>query len=98
MRFDGAILLINSLNQFRSVDNCLDMFKINFNFEKEKVFFQNFKKLGACGGGQKNYFFCLLPKRATVTVTRRRRDKSIASMSIESQVMSSNKTKTAITL
>ena len=48
MIFYGAILLIdhfiNSLNQFRSVENCLDMFKIDLNFEKEKEnFFWNFK-------------------------------------------------------
>ena len=51
MRFYGAILLIdhfiNSLNQFRSVGNCLDMFKINFNFEKEKkTLFLKFHKSG----------------------------------------------------
>ena len=48
MRFYGVLLLtdhfIHSLNQFRSVENCLDLLKINFNFEKEKnTFFSNFK-------------------------------------------------------
>ena len=37
---------IYSLNQFRSVDNCIDMFKINFNFERKKQLFLEFQKLG----------------------------------------------------
>ena len=51
MRCYGAILLINhfinSLNQFSSVDNGLDMFKINSNFEKEKKpTFSGISKIG----------------------------------------------------
>ena len=42
---------INSLNQFRSVENCLDMFKINFNFGKEKKTFSGISKIG-------EVFFC----------------------------------------
>ena len=35
---------INSLNQFRSVETCFDMFKINFNFEKKIKKIWNFQK------------------------------------------------------
>ena len=47
----GAILLINHFinysNQLRSVENCLDMFKINFNFERRKKnLFLEFQKPG----------------------------------------------------
>ena len=62
MRFYGAFSLIdhfiNSLNQFRSVENCLDLLKINFNFEKEKnTFFSNFKnRVGILLYSFKNFF------------------------------------------
>lgn len=53
---------MNSLNQFRSVGNCLDMSKIYFNFEKEKnYFFWNFKyRVGIL---LYSYFFFRIEKR-----------------------------------
>ena len=43
------------------MENYLDMFKVNFNFEKKKTtLFLEFQKIGAGGGGQQNTFFCLI--------------------------------------